>query len=202
MFGNITSWYFIEGIRYFQSRMNSPSTIRSKAAMPEDAITNGIRPCDRTLFNKVLYKKVFPVPPGPSIKNALGSTLESLIASIIQLHILTGQGSTTEHFFFFFFFFIPPKSDRDFPCFSSRHSISNYALSKICSSNSRFGEITLARKRKSSDKDSLCLFHKTNGSAGSLNKRRVTNSWRSSAGIAQEAASVISLLIRLNKFLR
>ena len=39
------------------------------AAIPEVAVAIAINPSERTLASSALYRKVLPVPPGPSIKN-------------------------------------------------------------------------------------------------------------------------------------
>src|SRR5436305_15099644 len=44
-----------------------PPVIKS-AAIPDDATATAISPDDLTVDSKTLYKKVFPVPFGPSIK--------------------------------------------------------------------------------------------------------------------------------------
>src|ERR1044072_6508965 len=44
-----------------------PPFIKS-AAIPEDATATAISPDDLIVASKVLYKNVFPVPPGPSTK--------------------------------------------------------------------------------------------------------------------------------------
>ncbi|MCE0481943.1 hypothetical protein HAX54_040156, partial [Datura stramonium] len=43
---------------------------RTDAATPEVVVAKAINPLDHTAANKAWYKKVFPVPPGPSMKNA------------------------------------------------------------------------------------------------------------------------------------
>src|SRR5437016_238473 len=44
-----------------------PPVIKS-AAIPDNATATAISPNDLTVDSKTLYKKVFPVPPGSSIK--------------------------------------------------------------------------------------------------------------------------------------
>ncbi|PKY50737.1 hypothetical protein RhiirA4_531162, partial [Rhizophagus irregularis] len=44
-----------------------PPSIKS-TEIPEEAIANAISLWDLTVASKVLYKKVLPVPPGPSTK--------------------------------------------------------------------------------------------------------------------------------------
>nr|GEY22045.1 hypothetical protein [Tanacetum cinerariifolium] len=44
------------------------------SATPDEVVGSAIRPRERTLSSKALYKNVFPVPPGPSIKNTPGES--------------------------------------------------------------------------------------------------------------------------------
>ena len=77
--------------------------------MPEDAVTNVIWRCDRSLASRVLYRYVLLVPPGRSIKNAqhlsslivviMQSTLESLIVVFMQLTISNCLGLVMEYSF-------------------------------------------------------------------------------------------------------
>ncbi|KAF5772263.1 hypothetical protein HanXRQr2_Chr13g0574751 [Helianthus annuus] len=43
------------------------------AATPDEAVASAIRPRERTSASNALYKNVFPVPPGPSMKNTAGT---------------------------------------------------------------------------------------------------------------------------------
>lgn len=46
-------------------------TLILQVEVAEDATANALSPFLRTDAGILLYKKVFPVPPGPSIKKAL-----------------------------------------------------------------------------------------------------------------------------------
>uniref|UniRef100_A0A803Q7I4 Uncharacterized protein n=1 Tax=Cannabis sativa TaxID=3483 RepID=A0A803Q7I4_CANSA len=43
---------------------------RMEAVTPDEAVASATRFLDLTVANRALYKNVFPVPPGPSTKNA------------------------------------------------------------------------------------------------------------------------------------
>src|ERR1043165_3387112 len=61
-----------------------PPVIKS-AAIPDDATATAMSPDDLTVDSKTLYKKVFPVPPGPSIKKHPSA---HVTASITDSYIL------------------------------------------------------------------------------------------------------------------
>ncbi|KAK9125939.1 hypothetical protein Scep_014785 [Stephania cephalantha] len=66
----------------FIANLNLECAVRppgnNEAATPDDAVANAIIPSDLTFANIALYKKVFPVPPGPSIKNKAGAFFNTL----------------------------------------------------------------------------------------------------------------------------
>jgi hypothetical protein len=92
------TYYEVElALRFPTGILNQEWAVRppsnNNAAIPDDATTRAIRLSHRTLPKIRLYKKVFPVPPGPSTKKrcvCMHTNLQSIFDNHTFILLLKG----------------------------------------------------------------------------------------------------------------